>query len=127
VSYPFNTRHGLILVGAELFGPLGNIVLRLALDTGATGTTINAGLLMVVGYDPSSAPERVEMTTGSGVEYASRLSVSRISALGQERSKFPIIVHTLPPSARVDGLLGLDFFRAQELRLDFRNGIITLG
>ena len=84
-------------------------------------------MLMVVGYDPSSAPERVEMTTGSGVEYASRLSVSRISALGQERSKFPVIVHTLPPSARVDGLLGLDFFRAQELRLDFRNGIITLG
>jgi predicted aspartyl protease len=127
VSYSFNTRHGLILVRAELFGPLGNIVLRLALDTGATGTTINAGLIMVVGYDPSSAPERVEMTTGSGVEYASRLSVSRISALGQERSKFPIIVHTLPPSARVDGLLGLDFFRAQELRVDFRNGIITLG
>ncbi|HEY0349967.1 MAG TPA: retropepsin-like aspartic protease [Pyrinomonadaceae bacterium] len=127
MSYSFNTRHGLILVRAELFGPLGNIVLRLALDTGATGTTINAGLLMVVGYDPSSAPERVEMTTGSGVEYASRLSVSRISPLGQERSKFPVIVHTLPPSARVDGLLGLDFFRAQELRLDFRSGIMTLG
>ncbi len=38
MSYSFNMRHGLILVRAELFGPFGNIVLRLALDTGATGT-----------------------------------------------------------------------------------------
>lgn len=126
MTYSFNTRHGLILVLAELFGLSGNIVLRLALDTGATGTTNNAGLLMVVGYDPSSAPERVEMTTGSGVEYASRLAVSRISALGQERTNFPIIVHTLPPSAGVDGLLGLDFFRGQELNLNFRTGVVVL-
>jgi hypothetical protein len=127
VNYSFNATHGLILVQAELIGPLGNIVLRLALDTGATGTTVNAGLLMTIGHDPSLAPERVEMTTGSGLEYAPRLSVRRIVALGQERVDFPVIAHTLPPSASVDGLLGLDFFRNQALNLDFRTGIITLS
>jgi hypothetical protein len=40
---------------------------------------------------------------------------------------FPIIAHTLPPSATVDGLLGLDFFRGQQLNIDFRRGEITLG
>lgn len=127
MSYLFNARWGLILVRAELFGPHGNIVLRLALDTGATSTTVNADLLMVVGYDPSQAPERVEMTTGSAVENAPRLSVNQIVALGQNRMDFPVVAHTLPPSARVDGLLGLDFFRGQELNLNFRTGVVVLS
>jgi len=51
------------------------------------------------------------MTTGSGVEYAPLLLVRRVEALGQGRTDFPVVAHTLPPSASVDGLLGLDFFR----------------
>ena len=81
MSYSFNARHGLILVRAEVFGPHGTGTLTLALDTGATTTTINTGLLLAMGYDPSLAAERVEMTTGSGVEYAPRLAVVRIVAL----------------------------------------------
>jgi hypothetical protein len=34
--------------------------------------------------------------------------------------------HTLPPSAGVDGLLGLDFFRGQVLTVDFHKGMIAL-
>ena len=82
---------------------------------------------MVVGYDPSLASDRVEMTTGSAVEYARRLSVNRIVALGHEQVNFPVVAHTLPPSASVDGLLGLDFFRGQELNLNFRTGMILLN
>ena len=127
MSYSFNARHGLILIRAEVFGPHGTGTLTLALDTGATTTTINSGLLVAMGYDPSLAPERVEMTTGSAVEYAPRLAVMRIVALGQERLGFNVIAHTLPPSAGVDGLLGLDFFRSQELNLNFRTGMILLN
>lgn len=127
MSYSFNPRWGLVHVRAELFGPHGDIILRLALDTGATSTTINAGLLIAVGYDPSLAPERVEMTTGSAVEYARRLSVKKLRALGQERVDFPVIAFTLPPTANVDGLLGLDFFRGQELNLNFRTGVVGLS
>lgn len=43
---------GVLVVPAELFGPSGSVVLRLAVDTGATHTMINVGLLAVVGYDP---------------------------------------------------------------------------
>ena len=67
------------------------------------------------------------VTTGSAVEYAPRLSVNRIEALSQERANFLVVAHTLPPTASVDGLLGLDFFRGHELNLDFRTGVVVLS
>jgi predicted aspartyl protease len=127
VNYPFNAQRGLIVIQAEIQGPSGSIVLRLALDTGATGTMINVAPLMTIGYDPSMAPDRIQVTTGSGVEYAPRLSVIRIKAMGQERENFPVLAHTLPPSSSIDGLLGLDFLRGQRLRIDFQRGIIVLS
>lgn len=127
MRHSFDRHEGLIIVRAELFGPSGSIVVRLALDTGATSTTVNAGLLNAVGYDPALVPDRVQLTTGSAVEYAPRLSVNRIEALGQERLNFLVVAHTLPPTASVDGLLGLDFFRGQELNLNFRTGVVVLS
>ena len=127
MRHSFDRHEGLIIVRAELFGPSGSIVVRLALDTGATSTTINAGLLNSIGYDPALVPDRVQLTTGGAVEYAPRLSVNRIEALSQERANFLVVAHTLPPSASVDGLLGLDFFRGHELNLDFRTGVVVLS
>ena len=72
-------------------------------------------------------PDRVQVTTGSGVEYAPRLHLTRLRALGQERVAFPILSHTLPPSAGIDGLLGLDFLRGQRLEIDFARGVIALA
>ena len=66
------------------------------------------------------------MTTGSGVEFVPRVSLDKIVALGQERTTFPVLGHTLPPSAGIDGVLGLDFVRGQTLTVDFRTGTITL-
>jgi len=39
---------------------------------------------------------------------------------------FGVLGHTLPPSAGVDGLLGLDFFRGQSLTGDFRVGRVSV-
>lgn len=127
MSQSFDARRGLIVVSAELFGPSGSAVLRLALDTGATGTLLNIGLLVALGYDPALAPERVQVTTGSGIEFAPRVTVTKISALEQERIDFPVLGHTLPPSASVDGLLGLDFLRGHELVIAFRQGHLRLN
>ena len=82
--------------------------------------------LMLVGHDPAGVPERLPTTTASGVEYVPRLTINRLDVLGQQRTDFPVLAHTLPPSAGVDGLLGLDFFRGRKLTLDFRTGVITL-
>ncbi len=124
MNEPFDPERGLIVVPAEVFGPSGSIILRMALDTGATGTMINVAPLAAIGYDPSLAPDRVQVTTGSGVEYAPRIPVARIKVLGEDRDQFPVLAHTLPPSASVDGLLGLDFLRGHIMGLDFRQGVI---
>lgn len=127
MSFPFNALQGLVVVNAELEGPNGSVILRLALDTGATGTLVNAGMLVAVGYDPALAPTRVQVTTGSGIVYVPRIPVTRLKALGHERSQLPVLAHTLPPSTSVDGVLGLDFLRGLTLTVDFRLGQVTLA
>jgi len=106
---------------------VGSGVLRLALDTGATTTVISAAMMVAVGYDPALAATRLQVTTGSGVEFVPSLAVSKLSSLGHERHGLPILCHTLPPSAGIDGLLGLDFFRGQALMIDFRGGQISVS
>ena len=126
MSVPFAPQSGLIIVGVTVEGPSGSAVLRLALDTGATGTVINVGMLVALGYDPALTPERIQVTTGSGVEFVPRITLDKIVALGHERRHFAVLGHTLPPSAGIDGLLGLDFVRGQMLTVDFRTGTLTL-
>lgn len=125
MSFTFNPHHGLIVVGAELHGPSRSIVLRLALDTGASTTMVSVAPLVTAGYDPALAGERVQVTTAAGVEFVPRLTIERLSSLGCDRADLGILAHTLPPSAGVDGLLGLDFLRGQQLSIDFREGAIT--
>jgi hypothetical protein len=126
MSIPFDPQHGLVIVRAAVDGPSGSAVLRLALDTGATGTVINVGMLVALGYDPALVPERIQVTTGSSVEFVPRITLHKMTALGQERTNFPVLGHTLPPSAGIDGLLRLDFVRGQTLTVDFRTGTLRL-
>ncbi|MCC7474648.1 MAG: retropepsin-like domain-containing protein [Pirellulales bacterium] len=126
MSVRFSAETGLVIVRAELWGPAGSTILRMALDTGAVTTPVNADPMTWVGYDLAACSSRVQLTTGSGVEYAAKVTVQRMASLGLKREGFPIVCHTLPPSANVDGLLGLDFLRGQVLQLDFRLGEIVL-
>jgi predicted aspartyl protease len=100
--------------------------MSLALDTGATGSVINQGRLIQLGYELFTYPDRHQISTGSGVEFVPKLPVARIVALGHERKDFPILAHTLPPTVSVDGLLGLDFLRGLTLNIDFRAGLLSL-
>jgi len=127
MSFPFEPKQGLIIVPAEIWGSSGSAVLRPAVDTGATGTLVNVAALVAIGYDPALVSDRTQVTTGSGVEFVPCVVVQKIVSVGQERERFDVLCHTLPPSAVVDGLLGLDFFRGQSLTLDFRAGRLTLA
>ena len=71
--------------------------------------------------------DRIQITTGSGVEFVPRISVSRIEALGKNVEGLAVLAHTLPPTAMVDGLLGLDFLRDARLTIDFTDGTIELS
>ena len=123
----FDPAQGLIIIPARLQGVDIDTIVRLALDTGATGSMINWDVAVFLGYDPASGEERIQVTTGSGVEFAPRIAVKKVEALGRSLENFPILCHTLPPSATVDGLLGLDFFRGTRLVVDLQAGVVTLG
>ncbi len=127
MSFSFDPEFGLVIVQARLIGPSGAVTLNLALDTGASRTLLNKDLLISVGYDLADAVGHSNMTIGSNVEPVALIRVDNLTALGQERAAMIIVAHTLPPSASVDGLLGLDFLRGLNLNLDFRIGLIALS
>lgn len=126
MTFSFDPRAGLIVIRTRLTGPSTHTEVRLALDTGATMTLVDTNTLEHLGYDSSMSTEPQRITTGSGVEFVPKITIARIEALEQQCADFPVLCHTLPPSATVDGLLGLDFLRDKRLVLDFRAGLITL-
>jgi predicted aspartyl protease len=126
MTYQFDPTQGLIVVPVRLFGPAGDMILRLALDTGATSTLINSEIMILLGYDPAASSDRIRVTTGSGIEFCPRVKIPQIEALGRSVGDFLILSHTLPPTSQVDGLLGLDFFRGCRLVIDFSSGTITI-
>lgn len=122
----FDPHKGLIVVRTLVDGPRASTAVSLALDTGAIATMLSSAVLQSLGCDPGASEDRVRVTTASGVEYVPRVLVRRIAALGQQKSDFPVLSHTLPPSASVDGVIGLDFLRGTCLTVDFRGGRLRL-
>lgn len=127
MSHFFNTDGDLVIVAAHIYGPTSDTVVRLALDTGSVGTVIHPDILTAIGYDLMLASGQVQIVTASGIMTASRLVLSRIAALDQERTDFMVTCHALPAATNVEGLLGLDFYRQQKrLIVDFSAGEVIL-
>ena len=126
MTYSFNPHDGLIIVPVTLGGPQREVVVELALDTGATTTVINQSALQYAGVRLDKEGKPAEITTGSGIASVLEVRLARIHALGKKKTDFSILCHTLPPSASVDGVLGLDFLRGQRLVIDFRAGLLAL-
>ena len=126
MSYRFDPGRPLIVARVKLFGPAGDTTVGLALDTGATSSLIGWHALELVGYEPTDAFEHVEMTTGSGIEQVPKIKLKRIEAFGKRRLGLGVVGHTLPLSASLDGLLGLDFFRKSRLLIDFRKNTVQV-
>jgi len=123
---PLDLKQGPIILPVRVSGPTTEYVLRFILDTGATTSMLNRDTAMLLGYDPADGLFSMQITTASGIELVSTIILERLAVLGQERANFPILCHTLPAEAGVDGVLGLDFFRGRRLTLDFRVGLVML-
>ena len=126
MKYQFDPKAGIILVKTKVYGPRGDAIINLALDTGATWTLVSWETAVLVGYDPASIQQRTAITTGSGIEYCPKLNLLRVEALGKSVSSLEVLCHTLPPTSRVDGLLGLNFLRQFNVSLNFKQGYITI-
>jgi predicted aspartyl protease len=105
-----------------------SIVIPVVLDTGASLTILATDIMARLGYDPANPElERQRIITGSGVEYAPRVTVQAATAIGQKVINLDVLCHDLPPESGVDGLLGLNFLRHFKLTIRFRKGIIELN
>jgi len=105
-----------------------SLLIPVVLDTGASTTIIATDIMARLGYD-SANPEldRQRIITGSGVEYAPRMTVRSATAIGQKVTNLDVLCHDLPPQSGVDGLLGINFLKHFKLTIRFRKGIIDLN
>jgi hypothetical protein len=117
---------GPIVVEAHLYGPTGDVVVRLALDTGSRGTVIDAKTLIGIGIDPAATGKPQPVTTAGNVVTMIQVPVSVLTALGESRTNFSVLAHTFPPTASTDGLLGRNFLLGHVLTIDFVKGEISL-
>lgn len=127
MSTPFDPDADLIYIWAEILGNTGKARLLLALDIGATNSMISQTRLAELGYVPEGSERQSRIITGSGVECVFHVTLKRLAALGHRKEDFEVHSYDLPPETGIDGVLGLDFFRGQNLNIDFRNGLITLS
>ena len=126
MKFSFDPEDGLIVVLVRLWGPGGDLGVPLALDTGATFSMVGSGIMRLLGFEPQRAAEHVRIVTASSVELVPRIATAKPEALGRACANFPVLCHTLPPTATVDGVLGLDFFRGLQLTIDFRSGVLAV-
>ena len=120
----FNPEKGLIKIPTLVTGPSFDVVVNLALDTGATSTVIGWEGLLNSGYDPAISQNRLRLTTASGIEYIPIVEITQIEALGIIRKNLQIACHSFPVTSTVEGVLGLDFFKDVRLLIDFKAGYL---
>ena len=125
MKFSFEPEYGLVYVRVKIVCGERDMILNLALDTGASATMISAKRLAEVGYDLDKPEDEIYITTGSGLIFVPKITIEKLMALGETKANFTVIAHDLPPTASVDGVLGLDFLRGHILNIDFKIGEIT--
>ena len=83
--------------------------------------------LEFAGYQLGSSQEYSSFYTASGEIRVPLVEVQQFEALGQTKENFIVAAHTIPNNSAIDGLIGLDFLKAFDLRINFKNSMITLS
>ena len=98
-----------------------------AVDTGANITLIDSDVMQKMGYTKTNSIGTTHTLTASRQETVYEFRVDNIMALGLIRRNFKVISRSLPMGLGIDGLLGLNFFRNQELIIDFKLSEIRIA
>ena len=126
MTYSFDLQRSLVVVPVFVAGPRGGEYFDFAVDIGATRTCVSGPLLEMLGYRRDQTRGRFQARTGSGGIETGTISVRSFLTFGILRSDYPVVWMPLPPASRVEGLLGLDFFRGRILKVDFIRGRVSL-
>jgi aspartyl protease family protein len=125
-EFKLDPEQSIIICHAEIVGPRAELSLKMVLDTGATYTMIPIEAALSVGCNPLRSRRKIEITTGSGIEYVPLITVSKFKALGVEIKNMEVVCHNLPTQSPVEGLLGLNFLKKSKAIIDFSKNAIRL-
>ena len=106
---------------------LDNTLVDLVLDTGASHTFIDFGLLSSEGYRLDQTKGLIPVETANGVIFANRFEVVPIKALGITKQRFEVTSYLLDdPETDCKGVLGLDFLEGKEICINLKKNTITI-
>lgn len=119
-QHPFTreTDESLVLVQCRF----PNHGMALALDTGASHTTIDLAAIIIAGYEIADAIGTVQLETASGLIEAYLFEVRDFFALGSIRNEMTICAYDFFAHHALtdfDGVLGLDFLQITKSALTF--------
>jgi clan AA aspartic protease (TIGR02281 family) len=115
-----------IVFPIKLTGPNGTKKIQMLIDTGATLCIIPFDIAIAIGYKPSASKDYSDITTASGTETMPLIKIEKLSLMGKEVKNVKTLCHDLPPTSRVDGLLGLSYLKHFKLTIDFKAGILAI-
>lgn len=113
----------LILVEAKI----DNSIVELVLDTGASHTFVDFGILIKEGYRMADTKGLVPVETANGIILANTFDVGRMEALGIVKEDFEITSYLFDdPEGTFKGVVGLDFLEDKEVCIDLRKNRIKI-
>ncbi len=100
----------------------------LALDTGASVTTINSDVAQRLGAALDHAPSGKIQVVGGGMITAKAIRVDSVT-IGphSKRNMIVAVIDHNGPAVKFDGLLGMDFLRDLRYHVDFGSHVIKWG
>jgi predicted aspartyl protease len=124
-SYSFEreTEDDLIVIPVKI----GNSLVDLVVDTGASHTFIDFGIHIKEGYRLNDTKGIIAVETANGILYANRFDVESIDALGISKENFEVTSYIFDdPESNFKGVIGLDFLGNNEICINFKENILTV-
>lgn len=122
-AFDRKTADDLILVSVRL----GNTLVELVLDTGASHTFIDFGILVKEGYRMDDSKGIVPVETANGIILANLFEVNMLEALGLTKQNFEVTSYLFDdPEGSFKGVIGLDFLEGKEFCVSLRENLVKI-
>lgn len=126
MKHPFEKPGPLIIVTMRLEHGNRSADVEVALDTGAVTTVVNSSIAEYLGCNPAKPIDTRRIVTASGIEWCPVVLVDKITACGKTLENLEIVCHDLPPVTTIRGLLGENFLKQFNLRINYNRRFIEL-
>ena len=127
MRFPFDKSFGLVVVDICLELAGRRVATQAAIDTGASYTVIHSEIIHFLGTTPKALRKPVVVATARGTEEIAKVRLDKIISLGKSIKRFEVLCHDLPPTARVQGLLGANFLSRFKVVINYRKGYVELA